>query len=161
MTNANQQLIERFYAAFAAGDGASMAACYAPDVQFSDSVFPDLKGYRAGAMWRMLTEGGGDLKIELLEHEANDERGSAHWQARYVFTETGRPVLNDIRAAFRFRDGLIAEHRDTFDFHRWARQALGPMGLLLGWTPIVRGAVQKKAGARLDEYVAEHPAPGA
>ena len=28
---ANKQLIERFYAAFAAGDGEAMAACYAPD----------------------------------------------------------------------------------------------------------------------------------
>ena len=161
MPHPNDELIQRFYAAFAAGDGAGAAACYAPDVSFSDPVFPDLKGYRAGAMWQMLTQGNADVKIQLLEHEADDSTGSAHWVADYVFSETGRPVHNDIRAAFKFRDGLIAEHRDSFDFHRWARQALGPMGLLLGWTPIVRGAVQRKAGAKLDEYVASHPEPAA
>ena len=159
MAHPNDELIQRFYAAFAAHDGAGMAACYAPDVEFSDPVFPDLKGHRAGAMWQMLTENPGDLKIELLEHEADDERGSGHWQADYLFSQTGRSVHNDIRAEFRFRDGLISEHHDSFDFHRWAGQALGPMGKLLGWTPIVRNGVRKKAGERLDEYVAAHPAP--
>jgi len=151
MTDADE-LIERFYRAFDEGDGATMAACYAPDVRFSDPVFPDLRGARAGAMWQMLTAGPGDLSIELLEHEAGETQGSAHWQARYTFTETGRPVLNDIQASFRFDDGLIVEHHDEFSFHRWARQALGPVGLALGWTPLVRSAVRRKAAARLAKY---------
>jgi ketosteroid isomerase-like protein len=153
--SANESLIERFYGAFADKDGAAMAACYAPDVQFSDPVFPDLRGEEAGAMWRMLTGQARDLRIELLERAADDDRGSARWRAHYTFTQTGRPVVNDVRAAFRFEDGLIVEHRDTFDFHRWARQALGPTGLLLGWTPIVRSAVRRRARASLDEFLAE------
>ena len=154
MSNANRDLIERFYGAFAQGDGAAMAACYAPDVHFSDPVFPDLRGPRAGAMWQMLTETPGDLRIELLEHDADEEKGSAHWRAHYEFTQTGRPVINDIHASFRFRDGLIVDHRDRFSFHAWSRQALGPVGLLLGWTPFLRSAVGKKAGSRLEEYEA-------
>ena len=155
MTHTNPtdlETIERFYAAFAAGDGDAMAACYAPDVQFSDPVFPDLRGERAGAMWRMLTSAPGEVRIELLEHDAASGRGSARWRAHYTFTQTGRPVVNDVRAKFRFENGLIAEHRDDFDFHRWARQALGPVGLFLGWTPIVRNKVRRMAGARLDEF---------
>jgi len=152
MTDSDVLVIERFYRAFDEGDGDTMAACYAPDVQFSDPVFPDLRGHRAGAMWQMLTAGPGDLRIELLEHQAEEGRGSAHWRAHYTFTETGRPVVNDIQGSFRFKDGLIAEHHDEFNFHRWARQALGPVGLLLGWTPIVRSAVRRKAAARLEEF---------
>jgi len=129
-----------------------MAACYAPDAHFSDPVFPDLDGRRAGAMWRMLTSRGGDLRIELLDHDATGDEGSAHWKAHYTFTQTGRPVVNDIQARFRFADGLIVEHRDEFDFYKWARQALGPQGLLLGWTPIVKGAVRKKADAQLRDF---------
>jgi len=49
-TEAHAALIERFYQAFDEGDGDTMAACYAPDVRFSDPVFPDLRGSRAGAM---------------------------------------------------------------------------------------------------------------
>jgi uncharacterized protein len=131
-----------------------MAACYAPDARFSDPVFPDLKGQEPGAMWRMLTGRADDLKIELLEHEADDDRGSARWIADYTFTQTGRPVTNDVRANFRFAQGLIAEHRDEFDFHRWSRQALGTPGMLLGWTPILRASVRRRARAGLDEFMA-------
>jgi uncharacterized protein len=148
----NKALIERFYGAFAQGDGDAMAACYAPDAHFSDPVFPDLRGPRAGRMWQMLTSAPGDVRIELLERDADENRGSAHWMARYTFTQTGRPVVNDIRATFRFAGGLIADHHDDFSFHRWSRQALGPSGLLLGWTPILRSAVRRKAGARLDAF---------
>ena len=148
----NTELIERFYGAFAQGDGDAMAACYAPDVQFSDPVFPDLRGPRAGRMWQMLTSAPGDVRIELLEHDADDERGAAHWKASYTFAQTGRRVVNDIEASFRFADGLIAEHHDDFSFHRWSRQALGSSGLLLGWTPMLRTAVRRKAGARLEAF---------
>ncbi len=131
-----------------------MAACYAPDARFSDPVFPDLKGQEPGAMWRMLTRRADDLKLELLEHEADGDRGSARWVAHYTFTQTGRPVRNDVRASFRFAQGLIAEHRDDFDFHRWSRQALGTPGLLLGWTPILRASVRRRARAGLGEFMA-------
>ncbi|MBA3300863.1 MAG: nuclear transport factor 2 family protein [Thermoleophilaceae bacterium] len=152
MSDANVQVIERFYRAFGEGDGDTMAACYAPDVHFCDPVFPDLRGSRAGAMWRMLTAEPGDLRIELLEHEADEARGSAHWKAHYTFGETGRPVVNDIHASFEFEDGLIADHRDEFNFYAWARQALGPVGLLLGWTPLVRSKVRRMAAGKLEEF---------
>ncbi len=150
---AHEQLIERFYAAFAARDGAGMVACYAPDVRFSDPVFPDLRGAQAGAMWRMLTARADDLRIELLERDADGDRGLARWRAHYTFTQTGRPVVNDVSASFRFAGGLIAEHRDDFDFHRWSRQALGPVGTLLGWTPLLRASVRRRARAGLDEFM--------
>jgi ketosteroid isomerase-like protein len=154
MSGDNAELIRRLYAAFGERDGGAMAALYAPDARFSDPVFPDLKGEEPGAMWRMLTGRADDLKIELLEHEADDDRGSARWIADYTFTQTGRPVTNDVRATFRFAQGLIAEHRDDFDFHRWSRQALGTPGMLLGWTPILRASVRRRARAGLDEFMA-------
>ena len=153
MAHPNDELIQRFYAAFSRKDGDEMAACYAPDAHFWDPVFHDLRGAEPGAMWRMLTSGASDLSIELLEHEAGDESGSARWLAHYTFTQTGRHVDNDVRAGFRFRDGLIAEHRDQFGFHGWARQALGPTGLLLGWTPLLRNSIRRRARSRLDDFM--------
>jgi ketosteroid isomerase-like protein len=150
----NKQLIERFYAAFDRRDGDAMAACYAPDARFSDPVFPGLTGAEPGAMWRMLTGRSDDLRVELLEHDADDASGTAHWRATYTFTQTGRPVVNDVHASFRFAGGLIAEHTDDFSFHRWSRQALGAPGLLLGWTPVLKGATQRKARAGLDQFLA-------
>src|SRR5215203_3953564 len=153
MAHPNDELVERFYGAFARGDGDAMAACYAPGARFSDPVFTDLRGAEPGAMWRMLTGRAQDLEVSLAEHEADAERGSAHWLADYTFS-TGRRVHNDIRAEFRFEDGLIAEHRDSFSFYAWARQALGPAGLALGWMPLMRGKVQREARAGLDEFLA-------
>ena len=154
MAHPNEELISRFYTAFARQDADTMAACYSPVVHFSDPVFTDLRGEEAGAMWRMLTGRAKDLEVKLSEHEATDERGSAHWLADYTFS-TGRRVHNDVRAEFRFEHGLIAEHRDSFSFYVWARQALGPAGLALGWTPILRGKVQRQARASLDEVLAQ------
>ena len=154
MPHPNAELIERFYQAFDRHDGDAMAACYAPGASFSDPVFQDLRGEEPGAMWRMLTARAGDLQVSLADHEADDERGSAHWLASYTFTQTGRHVDNDVRATFRFSGGRIADHRDEFGFYRWARQALGPAGVLLGWSPPLRASVRRRARAGLDEFVA-------
>ena len=54
MTDPNAALIQRFYEAFQRSDAEAMAACYAPDVQFSDPVFGVLRGGEAADMWRML-----------------------------------------------------------------------------------------------------------
>src|SRR5690242_2956962 len=150
---ANRALIERFYEAFSRRDGDAMAACYAPNARFHDPAFGELTGEQPGAMWRMLTGRADDLRIELVEHDADDSTGSARWLADYTFTQTGRKVHNDVKARFRFADGLIAEHDDAFSFHAWSRQALGPAGLLLGWTPLVQGKVRKQARAGLDEFM--------
>lgn len=143
------QLIETFYAAFAKRDAAAMAACYHADAQFSDPVFPSLASDGVRAMWAMLCAGGKDLRIETSGIGADAVQGHAHWDAHYTFSGTGRPVLNRIDATFTFRDGLIATHRDVFDFHRWATQALGLPGRLFGGTGWLQRKVQAQAAARL------------
>jgi ketosteroid isomerase-like protein len=152
--DANRETIERFYAAFGQCNGAAMSACYAPDAHFRDPAFGDLEGPEIGAMWRMLTGRATDLKIELHEHEADEGTGSAHWIARYTFS-TGRPVVNDIQAKFRFADGLIADHVDDFDFRRWARQALGPTGNLVALLPPLRAKARAKALDQLEAFKRE------
>jgi ketosteroid isomerase-like protein len=152
--DANRETIERFYAAFGHCNGAAMSACYAPDAHFHDPAFGDLEGPEIGAMWRMLTGRATDLKIELHEHKADEGTGSAHWIARYTFS-TGRPVVNDIQAKFRFADGLIADHVDDFDFRHWARQALGPTGNLVALLPPLRAKARAKALDQLETFKRE------
>jgi ketosteroid isomerase-like protein len=151
-------LIRTFYAAFGRRDHAAMAACYAPDARFSDPVFRDLQGPRIAAMWRMLCERGADLRVEATGIEADGVRGSARWEAWYTFSATRRPVHNVIRATFAFRDGRIATHHDDFDLYRWARQALGAQGVLLGWTPFVQRAIRAQATGALEAFILKHAA---
>ena len=97
MATTNEELIERFYGAFAERDGAAMEACYTADVSFWDPVFCDLRGEEAGAMWRMLAARATDLRLELLEREAKGDNGSARWRAHYTFTQTGRRSPRRVR----------------------------------------------------------------
>jgi hypothetical protein len=152
---ANQETIERLYAAFGDCNGSAMTACYAADAHFRDPAFGDLEGEDIGAMWRMLTGRAKDLEIELHEHEAGEETGSAHWIARYTFS-SGRPVVNDIQASFKFdAGGLIVDHIDEFDFRGWAKQALGPSGNLVAVLPPLRRKARAKALEQLTAYKRE------
>ena len=60
MAHANSDLVERFYAAFAARDGEEMAACYSDDVSFADPVFTALRGSEAGGDAVVSIEAGVD-----------------------------------------------------------------------------------------------------
>jgi ketosteroid isomerase-like protein len=146
----NAQLIAQLYEALNRHDGDAMARLYDPEGRFHDPAFGELSGAEAGDMWRMLTGRAEDLKVELAEHSAEGDSGTAHWIATYTFS-TGRHVVNDIHARFRFRDGLITDHEDSFSFWRWARQALGPPGLVLGLPPMNQ-VVRRRARGDLAKF---------
>ena len=155
--HANAELLSRFYAAFAALDAETMADCYAADATFQDEVFTLRGRDEVAAMWRMLCAATRDKGRDAWSLEASaisaDQRiGRAHWEADYRFSATGRLVHNSIEARFEFRDGLIVLHRDRFDFWAWSRQALGPPGWLLGWSPMLRRKVQARAAVNLAAF---------
>ena len=148
-------LIHRFYDAFGRHDAEDMARCYHPDVVFTDPVFGELRGAkRAGDMWRMLCGRASDLKIQAMGIAANDSTGRARWIATYSFGKAKRKVRNVIEARFEFKDGLIVRHADSFPLWRWSAMALGPVGSLLGWTPIVQGRIRRDARRQLDRFQA-------
>jgi ketosteroid isomerase-like protein len=147
--HANEALINKFYSAFQQLDAETMATCYADDVQFSDPVFNNLEGAEAADMWRMLTSKAQNFSLTFDNIHADDASGEAHWIATYTFSQTGRTVVNDIRAKFSFKNGKIVRHQDQFNLWKWAQQALGFKGLLLGWTPFLQNAVRAQAAKGL------------
>ena len=150
----NQALIEQFYRSFQKRDAEGMVACYHPDVVFSDVAFGELHGAEARGMWRMLCERGKDLTLEFSDVHADDSTGRAHWEARYTFSGSGRKVHNVIEARFEFRDGLIVRHDDSFPLWRWARQAMGAPGLVLGWSGFFERSLQRQARRQLEAFMA-------
>lgn len=153
----NEQLIRHFYESFQRKDYRAMAACYHPDATFSDEVFNLKNGKEAAAMWHMLCESGKDLRIEFGDVKADAQTGRAHWEAYYTFSRTGRKVHNVIEARFEFQDGKIIRHVDRFPFWRWAQQAFGPTGWLLGWTSFLRNKVHDTAMKGLFRFIEQHP----
>lgn len=148
--------IARLYAALAALDGSAMQACYAPDAEFDDEAFSLRGAAQIGGMWRMLCEATRAEGMDVWRVEASQiTPRSAHWEAHYRFLATGRLVHNSIDADFEIgADGLIRRQRDSFNFWRWSRQALGTPGLLLGWTGFLRRKVRLQATANLAKFMA-------
>jgi ketosteroid isomerase-like protein len=161
---ANTNTITKFYTAFALLDAKEMASCYAEDATFNDPAFSLQGRQQVAGMWAMLCQAsqasikkhGKDVwRLDCSDVQADSRSGSAHWEAYYRFSSTGRMVHNVIDAAFEFNtEGLISRHQDTFNFWRWSRQALGAPGLLLGWTPFLRAKVQATAAANLQKFLA-------
>lgn len=152
---ANLATIDRLYAAMDAGDGQTMASCYTEDAVFEDPAFGTLRDGDVRDMWRMLCARAHDLRATVEEREATDDRGSAQWVADYTFGgPTGRAVRNVVRASYVFRDGLIADHRDEFDLHAWAGQALGPVGRVLGFTPLLGPLIRRRTRGQLAAFQA-------
>src|SRR5579871_2712799 len=103
----NEDTLRRFYDAFAALDADTMAACYAADATFEDEVFSLTGARRIGAMWRMLcsntrARGAAEWRLTYRDVQANPSIGSAHWDAHYRFSATGRLVDNAIDSHFVF-----------------------------------------------------------
>ena len=153
--NPNEQLIEIFYLSFQKLAAQGMIDCYHADVEFSDPAFGKLTAAEAGAMWRMLCANARNFELAFSGVEANEQTGRAHWEAQYDFSATGRRVHNKIDAQFEFRDGKIIKHTDTFDFWKWSAMALGPVGSVLGWTPLLRRKVQRQAREKLEEFISK------
>jgi ketosteroid isomerase-like protein len=144
--NPHEQLIEEFYAGFAAHDAKTMASCYHEDIEFSDPVFGRLKGDDVSDMWDMLIDRSkGNLVVEFSNIHANENAGSAKWTATYTFAATNRKVVNNITSTFEFKDDLIIKQTDSFDLWQWCRQALGVKGTLLGWSGMMREKIHKQA----------------
>jgi ketosteroid isomerase-like protein len=148
----HEAILREFFAAFARRDGEAMARCYHDDIFFTDPVFPALRHEDARDMWRMLTGRAKDLEVTLEEAWANEAGGRARWTARYTFTHTGRKVVNEVESMFAFRDGRIVRHYDRFSMWRWATQAFGLAGRLLGWSQPFKWKVRKNAARALELF---------
>lgn len=147
-------MIQRFYDCFAQRDAEGMAACYSDDVVFRDPAFGELHGERARDMWRMLCRNGKDLTVVASGISTTPQGGAAHWEADYTFSATGRRVHNVVDAKFVLADGLITRHMDSFSFAVWSSQAFGPVGGMLGRTPVLPFFLKRMANRQLDQFQA-------
>jgi ketosteroid isomerase-like protein len=146
-------LVEKLYTGLDRKDHQVMASCYHPEATFQDIAFTLRGKQRIHAMWHMIA--GTDLRASFTLLHVDDQTAAVNLIDEYTFRDTGRRVHNVIRSDFRFRDGLISEHRDSCDSLRWGIQALGPIKGTLSWlVPAIRRA---KANAKLEAFIAEHP----
>jgi limonene-1,2-epoxide hydrolase len=149
----SQLVIHRFYTAFRQKDYKTMQHCYAENACFHDPVFLNRNCPEVRAMWQLLMERGTDLQITFGEISEQGKTVSATWIATYTFSLTGRKIINTIVATMEIENEKIVVHRDRFDFYKWARQAFGWKGVLLGWTGFFKKKVQLNASNNLKQYM--------
>jgi len=141
-----QNTLEKLYSAFSRQDGPTMAALYAPDATFEDPVFR-LTGPDIGKMWITLTKRAKEFSVSYTVAKAGNGRGTVEWTARYLFGGKNK-VVNVIVSELELNDqGLVTKQVDSFDFPRWASQALGLPGVLFGRFEWFRRKVSAKAAA--------------
>lgn len=144
-----KEIIEGFYKAFQNLDVDTMVSYYHDDVEFTDPGFGTLHGEEVQNMWRMIC--GRAKNFSLTYSNLTDT--SAHWEAIYDFSKTGRKVHNKIEASFEFKDGKISKHIDRFNLHKWASQALGFKGWLLGSTSFFKKKLNNQTKEILKKYM--------
>jgi ketosteroid isomerase-like protein len=150
----NTQLIEKFYTAFQQLDAAGMNACYSDDIVFFDPVFGLLKGEEARSMWEMLCKNAKQFSLTYGNIVAlDDEYSTCDWTATYIFSATGKQVVNKIKANMRFANGKIIEHSDGFSVHKWSKQAFGLTGTLFGWNSFFQNKIKNKARKNLMKFM--------
>lgn len=150
----NKLIIQQFYNAFQQLNAAGMNACYTDDIIFSDPVFMILKGDEVKCMWEMLCKNAKGFSLTFSDIELLDEEyATCKWQAKYIFSKTGKKVTNNAKAYMRIIDGKITEHSDAFRLSTWLSQALGWKGVLFGWTSFMKRSVQNNARKTLMKYM--------
>jgi ketosteroid isomerase-like protein len=147
-------IIHNFYQAFDQLDAETMVSYYHKNIVFEDPAFGVLKGDRAKNMWRMLCLNQKKKKFNVIASNitVNENNGSAHWEAHYVFSKTGRKVHNKIDVTFEFKDGKIIKHTDYFNLHNWAKQALGFKGYLIGGTSFFKRKLNAQTNRLLTKF---------
>ncbi len=130
-----------------------MTDSYHSEAVFNDPVFQNLQGSEIGQMWTMLCLQSSSLEIAFENIQAEEESGQADWSAIYTFGKAKRKVHNKIHAEFTFKDGKILKHTDHFNFWKWSRMALGPLGLFMGWNAVVKVNIRKQAKTNLTKFI--------
>lgn len=148
----NLEKIKLFYTAFQQKDAETMVSFYADKVVFEDPAFGKLIGEDAKNMWRMLCTSGSDSEISYKNIVSTGDTITAHWEANYTFSQTGKTIHNVVEATFKFENGKIVSHRDSFNLKKWATQAMGLKGRILGGTNFFKRKLQAQTNKLLSKY---------
>jgi ketosteroid isomerase-like protein len=157
-----EQVAEQFYSAFSKLDYDTMGSLYQDNMLniFADPVFGPLNTQETRAMWAMLTlssiqysrnTGEDPLRVSYKIVAVQGNVVQVNWIAKYVFSETGRPVTNYIRTTMTVQNGKIVSQRDQFNLCKWTKMAFGfPKSLVCHAPSLIRKNVRKKLADFMD-----------
>ena len=147
-------VVEKFYGAFKKLDAATMNSCYSDDIVFYDPVFGILRGAEATSMWEMLCATATNFSLSFTNIiDLEEGYCTCDWVATYTYLNTGKTIINKVRANMLIEDGKIIEHSDAYSIHKLSRQAYGIWGILFGWNSIFQNRIKNKARRDLMKFM--------
>ncbi|RKR82268.1 SnoaL-like protein [Mucilaginibacter gracilis] len=150
----NEKLILDFYDNLRKGDVKKIGNFYAKNATFRDPIFISLNASQASAMWAMVVKEK-DFQIDIKKIDISDRFLTA--DCTLIWTcENGKKVLNDITSRFAFNtDGKILLHSNHFDVYKLVKQTTGTIGVLFGWTKVLRNRTRRLAAEKLNYFMKE------
>ncbi|MFA5899664.1 MAG: nuclear transport factor 2 family protein [Hyphomicrobium sp.] len=125
---------EGLFLALRRRDATGVAACYDQDAVFSSPIIGDVRGADVEALWRAIFAATCDSTLSFTIVDLGLTSARVEGIAKYSLLASGRSVTSRFNSALHIRDLRVMQHDDNFDAWAWASMALGPTGLLLGWS---------------------------
>jgi hypothetical protein len=149
---AHRRLIDRFFTGLRNLDSEQVAACYAPDAEYSSLALGRVSGPHVLAFWRMVCARGNLQGLHVESASADDTAGHARWAAQYGCGSN--IVLQVTETSFYFREGRIFRHHDRLEpFGN--RRTIGPDDLLQQERMPLLTRLRARTLVSLDEYLDE------
>lgn len=126
---------EEFFRDIKRGSSEKVVAAYLPDAVLDNPVIGHVAGDDIRHLWTTFLHRTREHRLEFTLTSVVGTKVLVDWTTQHEFFETGRPIALSGTSELTFADGHIKLHRDTFDWRKWLRQALGPSGLILSYLP--------------------------
>ena len=151
---AREQQIRKFYADLEQGRAEACIEQLSAGATFEDPIFGNVGPGEVPSLLRFLCANPSPgRRFEVHEVQIHDgDRATVQWTAHYTFPTTGRAVANQIETPMSFRADKLHSYADRFDLWRWMGMALGPVGGLFGWTPMLQDKVRSTVRGRLARF---------
>ncbi|ARU92149.1 hypothetical protein SCLARK_001685 [Spiroplasma clarkii] len=148
----NKEVVVKFFTALSKGDWKLMNNLYSKDVAFSDTVFGELNYSQITNLWEMLLTENPDLSANFKIVE-DGEVVKVQWVMVSKFGQKHRKVILNILSTLEVSKGKIIKHNDHFDFKKWAKQALGIIGWMLGSKQSFKNRIKEEAFIKLNSFI--------
>jgi len=141
----NKNVITGLYNAYKERNPELMASFYTEDASFKDEIFGEVTGQEIPKVWEVVHSTTSNFYLYFHIVNVNKNLATVNSQLSYTFKHTGRKIDISITSIFRFENGKIRHQVDEYSLWKWASQAFGVSGFLLGWNPKFKNKIRQSA----------------
>ena len=148
-----------FYEALAAGDTEEQMRWLALDARYFDPLYGDLDIRHTRAAWRLWAMLAVDRRVDWHRLPGGDtQTARIAWRVSHTMAQSGERLGFDGVSDVHVVDGLILYLHSEYDSVVWLPH--GRWRRLVGWLPLIRLRLRRRARADLEQWLLRFPAAG-